>query len=194
MSDSICGKGIVWASSVWASSVWGAFVWSNTSIYDCIVECVTKENEIISDVKLTQNFGIYDFSYCKNGDLQITNGFDTSLLMSLFCEQRASSAEVQDSIRRRGWIGNKFYNEDGFENGSKMWVHIDQGRITNDSLNSIKNASLSCLEWLISDGFAQKTNAEIVIIDNIPLLKITVEASSSKTEEKFYNIWSNTGA
>jgi len=188
-----CGKGIVWSSTFWSSTFWSLSAWSNTSIYDCVYECDRDEDDVMIDIHLTQENGIYDFVYCSKGDFSITSGFDTSLLMSLFCERRALPSEVPDAIRRRGWIGNRFYNEDGFENGSKLWIQIEQGRITNNVLNAVKNAAQIGLEWLISDNYAKKTTAEIINDNGVIKLKITITVSSSKIEERFFDIWSKTG-
>ncbi|MDH3325181.1 MAG: phage GP46 family protein [Gammaproteobacteria bacterium] len=145
------------------------------------------------DIALTDRNGMYDISFGADGDFAMTEGFDTAILMSIFCEQRASESEVPDAIRRRGWIGNLFYNENGFENGSKMWIHLDQGRVTNNVLNAVKDSATTGLEWLIKDGYALDNLAEISVINGGPQLKITTSVSDSKVEARYFDVWSATG-
>jgi len=145
------------------------------------------------DLKLTETDGIYDISYGDDGDFEMEDGFDTAILMSLFCERRALKDEVPDAIRRRGWVGNAFYNPGGFENGSKMWIHTEQGRVTNVVLNAIKNTSVSGLYWMTLDNIAKSVESNIEVISGVPNLKLKIEYSPSKVEEKFFSVWENTG-
>ena len=50
--------------------------------------------------------GIYDIAF-ENGDFQLVNSFDTSLIISLFADARATASQVPQSQLRRGWWGNR---------------------------------------------------------------------------------------
>ena len=76
----------------------------------------------------------YDLQIDSNGDILTDDFFDTSLLVSLFAEQRATPSEMPESHRRRGWIGNE--STPGFEIGSKLWLY-SQARVTRTLLSDI---------------------------------------------------------
>ncbi len=66
-----------------------------------------------SDVALTfirtgEKTGFYDIDIDSSGDIDKTDGFDTAILMSFFCERRADESEVTVAELRRGWVGNSF--------------------------------------------------------------------------------------
>lgn len=145
------------------------------------------------DIKLTPQNGVYDFDYGDDGDFIMEDGFDTALLMGVFCERRATPEEVPDAIRRSGWIGNLFYNENGFENGSKVWLHISQGRIIQETLNNVRDAAQKGLDYLVQDELAQSVSTEIEVVSGKPELKIRIEYSSSRVDERYYDVWGNTG-
>lgn len=131
----------------------------------------------------------YDFSIDSDGDIQTADFFDTSILYSIFGERRASSDEVVEPQRRRGWIGNG----PDFENGSKLWLY-EQARLTRDILNRIEDEARKSLEWLVGEGFA-------VSIDNVTAtvssgrvgLSIEIRRSRDKVDRKFFDLWENTG-
>lgn len=145
------------------------------------------------DIKLIFNGQYWDIAYDSAGELSLEDGFDTAVLMSIYCEKRASESEVPESIRRRGWIGNKYWNEDGSENGSKFWIHVEKGRVTNLTLNEIKNAAQNGLNWFIEQGFLEDIETGIENIDGVPKLVATLSYSPSRIEKRYYDIWRNTG-
>ena len=122
-------------------------------------------------------------------DIETEDFFDTSILYSIFGERRASSDEVVEPQRRRGWIGNG----PDFENGSKLWLY-EQARLTRDILNRIEDEARKSLEWLVGEGFA-------VSIDNVTAsvangrvgLNIEIRRSRDKVDRKFFELWENTG-
>lgn len=131
----------------------------------------------------------YDMAIDSNGDIETADFFDTSILYSIFGERRASSDEVVEPQRRRGWIGNG----DDFENGSKLWLY-EQARLTRDILNRIEDEARKSLEWLVGEGYA-------VSIDNVTAtvskgrvgLNIEIRRSRDKVDRKFFELWEATG-
>jgi phage gp46-like protein len=145
------------------------------------------------DIKLIDQGTHLDIDYASNGDFDMEDGFDTAIIMSLFCEKRASESEVSEATLRRGWIGNKYYNEDGGENGSKIWVHTEQGRITNTNLNNVKNTGQLGLDWFVEQEFLNKIETGIVTVNRQPNLEVTLEYPNSKVDTRYFDVWSNTG-
>ena len=95
------------------------------------------------DIKLFQDGNNnWDISF-ENGDFTLTQGLDTSIYMSIFCEKRASNNEVPNSILRRGHFSNEFSRVENFEVGSKLWLYIEQARNTEQNTFLIKDIDIS---------------------------------------------------
>lgn len=133
----------------------------------------------------------YDLQIAPNGDILTADFFDTAILMSIFCERRASASEVPQSHRRRGWIGNE--STPGFEIGSKLWL-FEQSRITGTILRGIESAVLNGLQWLIDDGYAINIRASAALTVTGVTLTVIIERPGSKVDKRFYDLWENTGA
>lgn len=143
------------------------------------------------DIALTKSSGYYDISFT-DGDFTLTEGFDTALQISLFCERRAAPSEMPAPQLRRGWWGNLLNDVAGFEIGSKLWL-LSQARATEDVLNDAINYVEQCLSWLIEDTYLTNivvTGAlhEAGITLNIELLRDQdIVASDS------FDLWELTG-
>jgi phage gp46-like protein len=135
----------------------------------------------------------YDINIATSGDIETDDFFDTSLLYSIFGERRASPDEMVDAPLRRGWIGN-LVNENGFENGSKIWL-FRQARITRTNLNRIQDEALKSLQWLVEDNYATSIDQVIAsVVNGKVTLDITIRRSRDKVVRRFYELWENTGA
>lgn len=141
----------------------------------------------MSDAVLALNNGLYDFQLDDNGDIKTADMFDTAVLMSIFCERRASSSEVPNSNQRRGWIGNESY-DDGFENGSKFWLY-EQARMTRTMLNGVETAIANGLRWFIEDGIA----TDITVAAEFNGLTVEIKRPNSNVDKRYYELWNNTG-
>lgn len=133
----------------------------------------------------------YDISIDDDGDIETQDFFDTSILMSLFTNRRASSSEVPVSQYRQGWIGNESFDND-FEIGSKIWL-FEQARIDRDTLNGITSAAVESLQWLIDQGFAVSIEVDTVLIQNVATLQIDIFRPNSKVDRRFYDLWNASG-
>jgi phage gp46-like protein len=129
----------------------------------------------------------YDFHLDENGDIGTADQLDTAMLMSVFCERRASPSEMQPPELRRGWIGNSA--TPGFEIGSKLWLY-EQARLTRSTLNGIAAEALAGLKWLIEDGIALDMEASM----SIDGLTVAITRPNSEVATRFYNLWEGTGA
>ncbi len=139
------------------------------------------------DVELTAD---YDIQIGADGDIVTKDFFDTAILMSLFCERRASSPEVPESHRRRGWIGNEA--TPGFEIGSKNWLY-EQERISRTVFNALAKSSFDALEWLIDDGHVLDVRTSVNLNNGAVELTVIIERSGSEVETRNYTLWNNTG-
>ena len=142
----------------------------------------------ITDAVLTEADGFYDIQFDDTGDILTADFFDTSLLMSIYCDQRALSSEMPQSERRRGWIGNK----NGFEVGSKLWL-FEQSRITRTTLNEIASVANNAVQWLVDDAYAVSTEATVSFSSGAVALEIQIKRPQSQVEKRFYQLWDNTG-
>jgi phage gp46-like protein len=141
------------------------------------------------DANLTDN---YDFQIDSDGDILTTDFFETAIQMSIFCERRAAESEVQPAQLRRGWIGNES-NDDGFENGSKLWLY-EQARVTRTVLQEIASVVQNGLQWFVDDGLAISVNVSTKLQNNNIIIEGSVTRPNSTVDFRYYAFWSNTGA
>lgn len=135
--------------------------------------------------------GLYDFSLDSSGDIETEDFFDTSILMSIYCERRATATEMPVSKYRRGWIGNE--STPGFEIGSKVWL-FEQARLTRETLNGINSVVKDSLQWLIDDGIALEIAVTSSLTQsNTIAVDVTITRPSSNVERRFFELWENTG-
>ena len=129
------------------------------------------------DMLMTNNKGYYDFEI-KNGEIVKTNGFETSIILSLLTDRRASSGEVPPIELRRGWWGNiilrSLNNQQELELGSKIWLTY-QERNDETTRNFIRNYINEALIWLVEYGYVKSIVSEITKIEERKVgVKITI--------------------
>lgn len=135
--------------------------------------------------------GLYDFTLDATGDILTEDFFNTSILMSLFCERRAIASEMPASHLRRGWIGNE--STPGFEIGSKVWL-FEQSRLTRATLNGIDSVIKESLRWMIEDGYALGVAVRSLLSQNNSIaVEVTITRPNSKVEKRYFDLWENTG-
>jgi phage gp46-like protein len=142
------------------------------------------------DILLNKDSGYLDIGFT-NGDLTLTSGFETALVMSLFCEKRATVAEVPRLELRRGWWGNTVSDYSNYEIGSKLWL-LDQSRNDPTALNLAKTYSADGLSWLLTDKYCTKIEVESNYVINNLEITITLYRSNNVTINSSYKIWDNT--
>lgn len=157
---------------------------------------LTMVNDGLTAPGYSNTVGYYDISIDSDGDLVKEDGFDTNLIMSMFCERRASGDEVPVVQYRRGWWGNTV-NLDGHEDGSKLWL-LDQVRLTTGTVNLSSQYCQEGLQWLIDDGILKdiSVSSSPTYTGNSPgiALTITLTQLNNQVDNKYYSIWMNTGA
>jgi len=144
----------------------------------------------MSDLLLNTDKDYYDISFV-NGDFALTDGMETALLMSVFCEKRASASEIPAPELRRGWWGNTVYGFDNYEIGSKLWL-LEQARRDNITLGLAKTFTADCFQWLIEDNNAQGINVDSSFIVNGIRIDVDIVISQNKTISKSFDLWQNT--
>lgn len=145
-----------------------------------------------TDVILTRTTqGYYDISWTESGDIATEETIDTYILMCLFEEYRATSAEVPEANRRRGWIGNE--STPDFQQGSKTWL-FEQERITGTVLAELGSVIRNGLQPLIDDGIAVSVQVETPFLRNGKVcVYINIGRDGSRVDRRFYELWDNTG-
>jgi phage gp46-like protein len=144
------------------------------------------------DLKLTLNTvtGNYDISL-ENGDFTTTDGFDSSILVSLFSDARADKSEVLRPEQRRGWWGDECSDNKNSKLGSKLWL-LSQARKTPVTLNRAKDYAYQALKWLVDEGYSRKIDVNASFIAEGIKLDITITNNAGATESRSYKIWQNT--
>lgn len=144
-----------------------------------------------TDVILNRDKGYYDFEWTASGDISTAETLDTYILMSLFEEVRATPAEIPESNKRRGWIGNE--STPGFEQGSKAWL-FEQERITGTVLADLGPIIRNGLQRLIDDGIAVSVQVETPFLrKGVVCVFINIGRDGSRVERRFFELWDNTG-
>lgn len=138
----------------------------------------------------------YDIDFSPSGDFLMEDGFDTSLIMSIFCEKRAQPYEVAVPYLRRGWWGNTTNEDPSFEIGSKLWL-LEQARLTTATLRLAEQYTLEGLKWLKEDKFLQEVSvsADAQYEAGAPSISLEVRLVRSDTvvEYKYFSVWEATG-
>lgn len=145
-----------------------------------------------TDAVLNKNVsGIYDLSLDESGDIDTEDFFNTSILMSIFCERRALPSEMPTSHYRRGWIGNE--STPDFEIGSKLWL-FEQSRLTRATLNGINSVVKEGLKWLLDDKIAISIDVSSSLGENNSVaIEVLITRPNSKVEKRYFELWENTG-
>lgn len=144
------------------------------------------------DIALVQDeFGKFDISFSENGDFALTKGFDTAINMSIYCERRATAAEVPVAPMRRGWWGNVASLTANFEIGSKLWL-VRQERLTQEVINKIKDYINLGLDWLIIQEYAVEINVDAAVINQELIVEVSIKRPNGQVEKRGFKIWQNT--
>ena len=152
------------------------------------------------DLKLTQTVStskyleFFDISIGSNGDFEIETGFNTAIIMSVFCERRAQPYEVSTPRYRRGWWGNTT-RTDGHEDGSRLWL-LEQSRLTTGTLRLAEKYTEEALQWLTEDVDLKsfQVSADAVLVNNEPSVRLSINLlrKNNASESLYFTVWSNT--
>ncbi len=143
-----------------------------------------------ADLKLFKEGKRYTLGFDPSGDFAKDYGFDGHLAYSLLGEKRATESEVLDSSLRRGWIGNEFSE---IENGSKIWLY-EQERITRTVLNGVRDAALESIQWMAEYGIFEFSSVEATFSSGNIVLRLQIQRPNSLSENRYFEMWNNTGS
>ena len=142
------------------------------------------------DILLEKSGDGFDISF-ENGDFKTTDGLDTSIVMSLFVDQRAAASEVSEASLRRGWVGNELNDDPEFQLGSKLWL-LYQDRAINKSVNDSVSFTKECFKWFLDDNLAK----DIQVTGSFSGSDVTVNGTfvrfDDSSESVQFNLWENT--
>lgn len=143
----------------------------------------------LDQISSPQGDNYYDITFT-DGDFTMTQGLETSFLMSIFCEQRDDSIEFPSS--RGGWAGNELQPIQGFQQGSLLWT-LYQSPATEDAATQAQNFLEDSFQWYIDDLIAKEVEIETIIVANYKLQgKISITANDDTEFVNFYDLWYNT--
>lgn len=124
----------------------------------------------------------------EDGDVKKIKGLDTSIIISVLSNQRASASEVPYSLNRNGWWGNLFLD---YENGSKVWL-LFQATATENNRNLLNDYVTKSLNWLKDDGFIESFSVDTTSSGNIFDFTVTIQGVSFANTREF-NLLGETG-
>jgi phage gp46-like protein len=114
------------------------------------------------DIKLTydNDLGEADINFVDN-DLEMDDGLETAVIISLFTDQRAAFDDVLDDPNdRRGWWGDLTSDQEDDRIGSKLWLLMRSKTITKN-LVLAKQYAEDALQWMVADGICAKVNCDV---------------------------------
>ncbi len=144
------------------------------------------------DVKLRQDDDLaFDIHIAEDGDFELEDSFDTSIIHSLFVDGRANQSDIGEPIERRGFWGDLiiFENEPTIQSGSKLW--LVRGRRTEVNLNNAIDFCQKGLNWLIEKDFAKQINVTGEFSTNGIILDVTITVIDNSILKFNFRLWEN---
>ena len=120
-----------------------------------------------------------------SNDIVMGDDIQTSVLMSLFSDQRATTQDDQDNPR--GWWGDSLT---GTKSGSRLWI-LRGTKITNLSLAKAGSYAKASLAWMITDGLAKEITAECTrkSLDIVELMVNITRPDNTTINQKYDLTW-----
>lgn len=133
------------------------------------------------DVKLDKSKGYYDI-VIEGEDIAGTEGLDTSILVSILSDARATESEQPNELARRGWWGDLFNT---YPIGSKIWLATSKS-LTQLTVNEINDYIKNCLQWMINENYADSINVDTIInyINESVDVTVLINKSGIVTEQQ----------
>jgi len=143
----------------------------------------------MSDIGLLIVNNCIDLSLSDDGStLFRDDGLESSILISLFTDQRVSESEVpQGESEQRGWWGDLVSETPGDKTGSKLWT-LYRSKLVPGTAQSVQVRAKQALQWMIDDGVASSVDV-VTTIDAGRLLIAVSITKPDNTENKFSMFW-----
>lgn len=110
---------------------------------------------------MKQDVGFFDVGsqwpdlVIENGDLKADNGLQTASLISMFSDKRITLEELPRGYTdQRGWWADAIADVEDDKIGSKFWVLVANGKLSDKSPIELENIMRDAFEWLLDDGIA----------------------------------------
>lgn len=149
----------------------------------------------MADVQITyinsNGNNYYDFTLT-NGDFTLDYGLDTSMMMSVLCEQRIEDQSVIP-MQRGGWVGNILQIVPSYQQGSLIWTKY-QSNMNSQIQSEIEGYLEDAFSWMIEDGIAKDVNVDVNLLANSKVsATITVTKNDDTQTSTYYDLWMFTG-
>ena len=130
----------------------------------------------------------YDFNIV-DGDIETSENYDTAIIMSLLCNERAEDTDVSNAIMRGGWFGklinNKEYPDLPF--GSKLWLL--GSRVTQRVKNKSVDYAQLALSWLKNFENVKDINVSSNISDKSVIINVEFILDNGIINSYKFNGW-----
>lgn len=112
----------------------------------------------MADIALTlSGYGVGDIAI-ERYDLERDDGLETAVILSLFCDRRATPEQLPAELPAddlRGWWGDIKPEADGDLIGSHLWLLAREKQLPG-TLAKAKQYATEALEWMIDDKVAER--------------------------------------
>lgn len=146
----------------------------------------------VIDLKIEQlSDSTYDLMLGDSGDFETTEGFDTSLLVSILSDARASEVEISQAKDRRGWFGDLNPVVEGYVLGSLLWT-FEQKRRLSSTLNGAIDSVKKSLLWITELNYAKSVQVSGRLIDQGGEISVVITSFSGESDTINVPIWKAT--
>ena len=126
--------------------------------------------------------------FLSNGDLIGDGGLESAVAISLFTDRRVNEEQLPGfTTDKKGWWGDMIPPVEGDQIGSRFWT-LQRAKITNETLRLFEDYTLEALEWLITDGVADRVEASAVYDENF-FLNLTVDIYRPNRDATRFNLF-----
>ncbi|WP_439861636.1 phage GP46 family protein [Pseudomonas sp. MBLB4136] len=123
-------------------------------------------------------------------DLQLDDGLQTSILISLFSDRRARADDQLpgEDRDRRGWWADAYPVIEGDQIGSRLWL-LDREKEIQETLRRAKEYAEEALAWLVVDGIAARVEVSASVPRRGVLgLAVAVKRVDGRLENYQYDV------
>lgn len=115
----------------------------------------------MSDIRIAfdPSTNVFDIVLGANGALELDDGLETAVIVSLFTDRRADAdEEIPDGSQdRRGWLGDSYADIAGDQIGSRLWLLWREKQTQQTALRA-REYALEALQWLIDDDIVRSVD------------------------------------
>lgn len=136
------------------------------------------------DVKLQDlGNGFYDLDF-ENGRFATTTTGENIIYTSIFTDARSDFHQVNDPLKRRGWIGSLYRDR---EKGSLVWL-LYQARNTIERRNLLRNYIENSLQWAVDSGILKEVSVNVDSRERGAYADIEIGTYTGKVN-KYVTLW-----